>query len=95
MPHNYKLIPGSCTYHNYTDETLQKCLSQVKATKILMKPASQKYGIPYMTIRNKINACHSKQHGGEKQLSGSFQNILVGTVDELTEWKTYACQDIP
>ena len=60
-----------------------------------MKPASQKYGIPYMTIRNKINACHSKQHGGEKQLSGSFQNILVGTIDELTEWKTYACQDIP
>ena len=83
MPHNCKLIPGSRTYHNYTDETLQKCLSQVKATKILMKAASQKYGIPYMAIRNKINGCHSKQHGGQKPLPGSFQNNLVGTIDEM------------
>ena len=83
MPHNCKLIPGSRTYHNYTDETLQKCLSQVKATKILMKAASQKYGIPYMAIRNKINGCHSKQHGGQKPLPASFQNILVGTIDEM------------
>ena len=89
MPHNYKLITGSRTYHNYTDETLQKCLSQVKATKILMKAASRKYGIPYVTIRNKINGWHSKQHRGEKRLSRSFQNILVGTIDELTEWKRH------
>ena len=48
-----------------------------------MNAASQKYGIPYMAIRNKINGCHSKQHGGQKPLPGSFQNILVGTIDEM------------
>ena len=87
MPRNYKQTPGSRTYHNYTDETLQKCLSQLKDNKILMKAASQKYSIPYRAIRNKINGWHSKQYGGQKQLSGSFENTLVGTIDELTEWK--------
>ena len=87
MPHNYKQTPGSRTYHNYMNETLQKCLSQVKANKILMKAASRKYSIPYRTIRNKINRWHNKQYGGQKRLSGSFENTLVGTIDELTEWK--------
>ena len=87
MPRNYKQTPGSRTYHNYMDETLQKCLSQLKDNKILMKAASQKYSIPYRAIRNKINGWHSKQYGGQKQLSGSFENTLVGTIDELTEWK--------
>ena len=87
MPRNYKQTPGSRTYHNYTDETLQKCLSQLKDNKILMKAASQKYSIPYRAIRNKINGWHSKQYGGQKQLSGSFENTLVGTIDELSEWK--------
>ena len=87
MPRNYKQTPGSRTYHNYTDETLQKCLSQLKDNKILMKAASQKYSIPYRAIRNKINGWHSKQYGGQKQLSGSFENTLVGAIDELTEWK--------
>ena len=87
MPHNYKQTPGSRTYHNYMNETLQKCLSRVKANKILMKAASRKYSIPYRTIRNKINRWHNKQYGGQKRLSGSFENTLVGTIDELTEWK--------
>ena len=87
MPCNYKRIPGSRTYHDYTDETLQKCLSLVKANKISMKAASRKYSIPYGTIRNKINGWHSKQYGGQKRLSGSFENTLVGTINELTEWK--------
>ena len=87
MPRNYKQTPGSRTYHNYTDETLQKCLSQLKDNKILMKAASQKYSIPYRAIRNKINGWRSKQYGGQKQLSGSFENTLVGTIDELSEWK--------
>ena len=52
-----------------------------------MKGTSRKYSILYGTIRNKINGWHSKQHGGEKRLSGSFENTLVGTIDELTEWQ--------
>ena len=83
MPSNYKQTPDSRTYHDYTDETLQKCLLQVKANKISMKV----YCIPYGTIRNKINGWHSKQHGGQKRLSGSFENTLVGTIDELTKWE--------
>ena len=87
MPRNYKRTPGSHTYHNYTDETLQKCLSQTKANKISMKAVSRKYSIPYRTIRIKINGWHSKQYGGQKRLSGSFENTIVGTIDELNEWK--------
>ena len=87
MPRNYKRTLGSRTYQDYTDETLQKCLSLVKANKISIKAGSRKYSILYSTIRNKINGWHSKQHGGQKRLSGSFENTLVGTIDELTEWK--------
>ena len=85
MPRNYKRTPGFRTYHDYTDERLQKCLSLVKANKISMKAASRKHSIPYGTIRNKINGWHSKQYGGQERLSGSFENTLVGTIDELTE----------
>ena len=87
MPRNYKRTAGSRTYHDYTDETLQKYLSQMKANKISMKAASRKYSILCETNRNKINGWHSKQHGGHKRLSSSFENTLVGTIDELTEWK--------
>ena len=87
MPRNYKRTPGFRTYHDCTDETLQKCLSLVKANKISMKAASRKHSIPYGTIRNKINGWHSKQYGGQKRLSGSFENTIVGTIDELNEWK--------
>ena len=87
MPRNYKRTAGSRTYHDYTDETLQKYLSQMKANKISMKAASRKYSILCETNRNKINWWHSKQHGGHKRLSSSFENTLVGTIDELTEWK--------
>ena len=76
MPRNYKRTPGFRTYHDCTDETLQKCLSLVKANKISMKAGSRKHSIPYGTIRNKINGWHSKQYGGQKQLSGSFENTL-------------------
>ena len=83
MPRNYYWILTSRKYHDYTYKTLQNCLSQVKANKISMKI----YSIPYGTIRNKINGWHNKKHEGHKQLPRPFEKNLVGTIDQLTEWK--------
>ena len=58
-------------------ETLRKCLGEIKAGKISMSKAPKKYGVPYGTIRNKINNFHPKNHERQTALSNEFEEVLV------------------
>ena len=42
-----------------------------------MLKAPKKYGVPYGTIRNKINNFHPKNHEGQIALSDEFEEVLV------------------
>ena len=52
-----------------------------------MSKAPKKYGILYGTICNKINNFHPKKHGGQTALSNEFEEVLVKSLDQLTDWK--------
>ena len=68
-------------------ETLRKCLAEIKARKMYMSKALRKYSVPYGTMRNKINNFRPKKHGGQTSLSQEFEEVLVKSLDQLTDWK--------
>ena len=52
-----------------------------------MSKAPKNYGVPYGTIRNKINNFHPKKHEGQTGLFKEFEEVLVKSLDEITDWK--------
>ena len=52
-----------------------------------MSKAPKKCGVPYGTIHNKINNFHPKKHEGQTALSNEFEEVLVKSLDQLTDWK--------
>lgn len=77
--------PGSSksnrTLRNYTEETLQKALREIKNGDIKQKDTPKKYGIPYTTIVGRLN--------GRKQRSAAHapQQVLTALQEEvLCSW---------
>ena len=68
-------------------ETLRKCLAEMKARKISMSKVPRKYSVPYGTMCSKINNFHPKKLGGQTALSNEFEEVLVKSLDQLTDWK--------
>ena len=68
-------------------ETLRKCLVEIKARKMYMSKAPRKYSVPYGTMRNKINNFRPKKHGGQTSLSQELEEVLVKSLDQLTDSK--------
>lgn len=64
MPRVYKKKPGSRNYENYSKETLEKCLAEVKNGLPIVQ-ASKKFGIHRNTISNKIRGKHTKPKGND------------------------------
>ena len=52
-----------------------------------MSKYPKKYGVPYGTIRNKINSFQTKKHGGQTALSNELEEVLVKNLDQLIDWK--------
>lgn len=50
---NYKRQPGSRDYHNYTEETLQTALSNIRKEKFSIRKAPKTCNIPYGALKNK------------------------------------------
>ena len=81
MVHEYRRV----TVTKYTEETLQKCITCVKKGKMSMKKASRYFGVPYGTIRNKVNGWHSKSSGGQTALSQNLEKVILQSSDRLTD----------
>ena len=52
-----------------------------------MSKAPKNYGVPYGTICSKINNFHQKKHEGQTGLFKEFEEVLVKSLDEITDWK--------
>ena len=72
------------TVTKYTEEKLEKC-TFVKKGKMSMKKASRYFGVPYGTIRNKVNGWHSKFSGGQTALSQNLEKEILQSSDRLTD----------
>jgi len=54
MLSKYKKQLGSRKYKNYSDETLQKCLCEIKSKTITQREAERAYGISCRIINYKL-----------------------------------------
>jgi len=63
MPNKYKKQLGSRKYKNYSDETLQKCLIEIKNKTITQREAERTYGISRRTINYKLKNLHNLKIG--------------------------------
>lgn len=86
MPNVYKRVPGKRNYRNFSDESLNNALSDVKNKKLSMRQASSKYGIPLGTISRKYNDKNTKKVGGQIALLPIEENILVDTILFASDW---------
>lgn len=86
MPNKYVRTPGSRTYINYSKETLQKAVNDVKQKKLTYRQAYAKYGIPTATISRKINEKHTKNVGGQTILCLSEEKRIVEAILYASDW---------
>jgi len=63
MPKVHKRAVGSRHYHDYTEETLNKCLSDIKNKVMIQRNAAKAYNIPRRTINYKFKETHTKSIG--------------------------------
>ncbi|KAK9704005.1 hypothetical protein QE152_g28556 [Popillia japonica] len=86
MPRVYKKTPGSRSYKNYSDETLDQCLREVLDGQISTTAAVKKYRISKGTIINKIHGRKGFKTGGQTALSSSEELAFVNNLITCAEW---------
>ena len=64
MPRTYKCVTGSRNYIPYTQETLTKCLKEVRSGNLTQTDACLTFKIPLSTIKNRLKGIHNKKPGG-------------------------------
>ena len=86
MARKYRRKRGSQVYGNYSDETVKRCLKDVKRGKGQNKMA-RVHKIPKSTLSRKVRGLQTKRSGGQLALGVEFETKLVGILDELARWK--------
>lgn len=72
----HKRTIGSRQYHDYTEETLNKCLSDIKNEVMTQRNAAKVYNIPRRTINYKFKEQHTKSFGRPNAFSEVEEKIL-------------------
>ena len=87
MPRVYQRKRGSRRYIDYLDGTLDDALDAVKKGRRSMRDAAVEYRIPLATLSYKLEGLHGKCVGGQKRLSTECEELILSTINTLTEWK--------
>ena len=80
MPRTYKHVAGSRDYIPYTQETLTKCLKEVRSGNLTQTDACLTFKIPLSTIKNKLKGMHNKKPGGCTIFSENEEEIFANYV---------------
>ncbi|XP_072394976.1 uncharacterized protein [Diabrotica undecimpunctata] len=86
MPRTPKRILGSRRYADYTQETLQECLHEIRRGEISHRRAEEKYKIPRRTILNKLKGKHSKTPGRQNVFTPGEENQFVNCLIYMGEY---------
>ncbi|CAH2019297.1 unnamed protein product [Acanthoscelides obtectus] len=86
MPRKYKRRVGSRRYADYTAETLQMCLAEIRSGDISHRKAEQKYKIPRRTILNKLKGNHCKKPGKQPIFTSQEEHQFVECIVALGEY---------
>lgn len=86
MGRKYKKRPGKRNYQNYSLDTLQNAVEEVKNGKISLRKAAIKYGVPRQTIKNSVNNGILYKTGGVTALSKEIELELVEILKIAADW---------
>lgn len=86
MPRVYRRKLGAKRFKDYTEETLEKCLSEVLNGKISANKAAKKYNIPKGTLINKMHGRHIKKHGGQTVFMAAEETDFVEGLVTCANW---------
>lgn len=86
MPRKYKRTLGCRNYINYTVETLQNAITDIKSGRKSLRRAAEFYNIPRSTLSDKIRGVHDRKAGGQSVLSKDVEKKLVDGIFLSAEW---------
>ncbi|XP_049763908.1 uncharacterized protein LOC126092385 [Schistocerca cancellata] len=86
MPPVCKKKIGPAGYQKYSETSLQKAVSDVKARKLSLRNAPKNYGIPPSTLSRKLNNKNPLKMGGQTVFSLEEEKTLVSGLFKCAEW---------
>lgn len=86
MPRTYKRIPGKRRYRDYTEGRLQEAVDDVKNNGTSLRRAATKFGVPFRTIKNKLDGKHTQPVGKPTIFTSCEEAALVRIIITCSEW---------
>lgn len=81
----YERIPGSRTYHNFTEEQVAEAVRAVQ-NGMSKKQAARIYKIPRSTLTNRCLGRHTKPRGHPTILSSEEETVIARTLGVVADW---------
>lgn len=72
---------GSWSYKNYTSDTVEQAIREIKTKKVSLSKASKKYKIPKGTLSHKLNNKKIKDVGRPTVLNNDEEKVLLKTAE--------------
>lgn len=86
MPRKYVKLIGARGNCNYDKRFLVNAIREVNSGRISIRAASEKYAIPYTTLRRWVKIKDLKKYGGQAGLAIDDENMLVAGLLECAKW---------
>lgn len=86
MPRTHQKVPGSRPYANWSEQSLQNALADIRVRKMSYRDAQDKYNIPKSTLQRKINDKNMKKIGRPTELDPEEEIKLVDGLIVLADW---------
>lgn len=86
MPSKYQRKPGSRRYIDYTEAQLEECLNAVRSKLLTQRSASEQYGIPWSTIKNKLTNKFTNKPGRPTVFTETEEKSFVAHITALSEF---------
>ena len=79
-------MPPKRGYITYSEEALDKCLNSINSNQMSQREASETYGIPRSTIKNKLKNLHSNPVGRPLTFTNEEEKAIAA---RLVMWSNF------
>lgn len=86
MPYNYKRLPGSRKYADYSSEHLQTCLETIRSGDMTQRQTADHFKIPRSTIKNKLKDAFSSTPDHPRVFSQEEELAFASHIDKMCEY---------
>lgn len=86
MPNQYKRQVGTRNYRNYSDETLEQCLNEIKNKTMTQREAELAYGVSRRAINYKLKNIHNLKVGHPEIFSNNEEKSFVDHIITMSNF---------